>query len=199
MRKMLAPLLSASLVLGSTFVIAGCGPAQIEPQPPPVAAKPAPPPKPTRPKLINFTVDAAGLKLPGPVVFETGSDKLKPESDEVLEVVQDYLDAKPEITMLRIEGHTDNDGAAAANQTLSEKRAMAVARWLTSRGVKCDRLVPVGFGQTKPIAGAIDKQTPDEKAQNRRVAFVNAAIKGKAIGGLPVEGMGGHISGDPCK
>jgi OOP family OmpA-OmpF porin len=116
----------------------------------------------------------------------------------VLEVVASYLQAKPEITLLRIEGHTDNDGQAAGNQTLSEKRAMAVAKWLTVRGEKCDRLLPVGFGQMKPIAGSVDKQTPDEKNQNRRVAFVNAALKGKPIGGMPVDG-GGKVAGDPCK
>ena len=128
----------------------------------------------------------------------TGSDVLKPEREEVLHVVKDYLEAKPKITLLRIEGHTDNDGVQAANQTLSEKRAMAVARWLTAAGEKCDRLLPVGFGQMKPIAGTVDKQTADEKTLNRRVAFVNAALEGRPIGGMPVDG-GGKVAGDPCK
>jgi OOP family OmpA-OmpF porin len=134
---------------------------------------------------MEFKVEGGQLKLPGPVVFETGSDKLKPESDPVLEVVSEYLKAKPDLTLLRIEGHTDNDGADAANQTLSEKRALSVAHWLVAKGTDCKRLMPVGFGESKPIAGTKDKQTEEEKAQNRRTAFVNAAIKGKPIGGMP--------------
>jgi OOP family OmpA-OmpF porin len=202
MRKIVAPIMSAVMMLGTVIVTSGCtASAQIgtSTPPPPPAATPAPtPPVKQRQKITNFQMENGALKLPGAVVFETGSDKLKPESDEVLQVVKDYLDAKPKVTLLRIEGHTDNDGTAAANQVLSEKRAMAVARWLTGAGEKCDRLLPVGFGQLKTIAGTPDKQTADEKTLNRRVAFVNAALDGRPIGGMPVDG-GGKVAGDPCK
>jgi OOP family OmpA-OmpF porin len=140
-------------------------------------------------------VESNTLQLPAPVVFETSSDKLSPVSDEVLEIVHDYLDEHPEITLLRIEGHTDSDGNAAANQVLSEKRALAVARWLVGVGVKCDRLIPVGFGHTKPV---VPNDTPENKAQNRRLAFVNATVRGRAIGALAVDG-GGKVAGDPCR
>ncbi len=202
MRKFIAPVMCAVMMIGSTLVTLGCtASAQIgtaTPPPPPPAAAPAPAPAPKRVKATNFQMENGALKLPGAVVFETASDKLKPESDEVLNVVKDYLEAKPDITLIRIEGHTDNDGVKDANQILSEKRAMAVARWLTASGEKCDRLLPVGFGQMKPIAGTPDKQTVDEKTSNRRVAFVNTALKGKPIGGMPVDG-GGKVAGDPCK
>ena len=203
MRKIVAPIMSAVMMLGTVIVTSGCtASAQIgtsTPPPPPAEATPAPaPPAKQRQKITNFQMENGALKLPGAVVFETGSDKLKPESDEVLQVVKDYLDAKPKVTLLRIEGHTDNDGTKDANQVLSEKRAMAVARWLTGAGEKCDRLLPVGFGQLKTIAGTADKQTADEKTLNRRVAFVNAALDGRPIGGMPVDG-GGKVAGDPCK
>jgi OOP family OmpA-OmpF porin len=146
----------------------------------------------------KFEFEKGALKLPGPVVFETGSDKLKAESDVVLDFVKAYLDFKPEVTLIRIEGHTDSDGVPAQNQTLSEKRALAVARWLKGKGIDCKRLLPVGFGHTKPIAGTTDKQTKEEKALNRRTAFVNAELRGKAIGGMAVDG-GGRVAGDPCK
>jgi OOP family OmpA-OmpF porin len=140
-------------------------------------------------------MDGGRLDLPGPVVFETGSDKLKPESDAVLQIVVDYLNAKPNVTLMRIEGHTDSDGKPAANLELSQKRSMSVARWLVGKGIDCKRLIPVGFGQEKPIA---DNNTPEGKAQNRRTYFVNAQLKGKAIGGMPVDGSG-KPAGDPCK
>lgn len=203
MRKIVAPVMCAMMMLGTVIVTSGCtASAQIgtssPPPPPPAAAPPAAAPAVKRQKITNFQMENGALKLPGAVVFETGSDKLKPESDEVLQVVKDYLDAKPKVTLLRIEGHTDNDGVRDANQVLSEKRALAVARWLTAAGEKCDRLLPVGFGQMKPVAGTPDKQTADEKTQNRRVAFVNAALDGRPIGGMPVDG-GGKVGGDPCK
>jgi OOP family OmpA-OmpF porin len=200
MRKYVAPFMSALMMVGAVAALSGCeahaqigsGPETAK-QPAPVkTAEPAAPvekPKPT------FKVEGGQLRLPGPVVFETGKDILKPESDDVLKIVKDYLDAKPEITLLRIEGHTDSDGDDKANQTLSELRAMAVARWLVAKGTDCKRLIPVGFGESKPIAA---NDTPDNKAQNRRTAFVNAALRGKPIGGMPVDG-GGKVAGDPCK
>jgi OmpA-OmpF porin, OOP family len=203
MRKFVAPVLCAVMMIGTVAVAGGCtvqGSVETvrQPPPPPPPARPAKPAKVKKPKTVNFQTEGGALKLPGPVVFETASDRLKPESDEVLEVVKDYLEAKPEITQLRVEGHTDNDGKKESNQTLSEKRAVAVARWLTAKGIDCKRLLPVGFGQMKPVAGTVDKQTTEEKDQNRRTAFVNAAIKGHAIGGMPVDG-GGKVAGDACK
>jgi OOP family OmpA-OmpF porin len=163
------------------------------PPPPPPPAAP-PPPKKKHVKVVEFKFEGEILKLPRQVEFETGSDKLSPVSDEVLEHVHDYLDAKPEVTLVRIEGHTDSDGNAADNLILSQKRALAVARWLVGVGIKCERMIPVGFGQTKPI---VPNDTPDNKALNRRVHFVNAARNGKPLGGKPVDG-GGKLAGDPC-
>src|SRR6185437_13531317 len=207
MRKLPAPTAWACLV--GAALVAGCqppAPPPPPPQPPPpplVMPEPPPPPPPPpaqpakkqRVRVTEFQLEGGVLKLPGAIVFETSSDKLSPVSDEVLQIVADYMDAKPDVTLLRIEGHTDTDGNPATNQTLSEKRAMAVARWLVGQGVKCDRLMPVGFGQTKPI---VPNDTPDNKAMNRRVAFVNAALRGRPIGGIPVDG-GGKPSGDPCR
>ena len=97
-----------------------------------------------------------------------------------------------------MEPPADSDGEDEANYDLSQRRAMAVSQWLVGKGIDCKRLLPVGFGQMKPIAGTADKQTPDEQAQNRRTWFVNTELKGHAIGGLAQEG-GGTAGGDPCK
>jgi OOP family OmpA-OmpF porin len=203
MRKIVAHVLCAALLVGTTAGLAGCKfeasggtntPAQPKEEPkqaPPVAPKPEDKPKPK----LNFEQENGHLKLPGPVQFESGKAILKPESDAVLDVVRQYLEAKPDITLLRIEGHTDDVGVAADNQKLSEGRSMAVARWLVAKGISCKRLWPVGFGQTKPIA---DNKTNDGKEANRRTAFVNAELKGKPIGGMPTDG-GGQVAGDPCK
>ncbi|MFT3713643.1 MAG: OmpA family protein [Archangium sp.] len=134
------------------------------------------------------------LKLPQPILFETGKASLKPESDAMLELVKGYLEQKSYISTLRIEVHSDNQGNAEANQKLTEARAAAVFTALVKKGIDCKRLIAVGFGSTKPVA---DNSTPEGKAQNRRTDFFNAALKGRAIGGLPLDG-GGVVSSPAC-
>lgn len=143
---------------------------------------------------VKYEIENNELKLPSPITFQTASDKLRPESDAPLEYVRGYLEAKSYISTLRIEAHTDRDGSAAANQTLTEKRALAVAKWLVAHGVDCKRLIAVGFGGEKPIA---ENNTPENKAKNRRVSFVNAALRGHAIGGMSIDGNG-RSAGDVC-
>ena len=70
---------------------------------------------------------------------------------------------------VRVEGHTDSIGEAAANQELSERRAKAVAEALATLGVDPGRLVPVGFGESRPVA---DNGTESGRAKNRRVDLV---------------------------
>jgi OOP family OmpA-OmpF porin len=149
----------------------------------------------TAPPPRKFELDGNTLKLPGPVNYETGKATVKTESEPALAHVKAYLDDKQTITMLRIEVHTDAQGADDWNQRLSEQRALAVAQWLVAHGVDCKRLLPVGFGESRPIA---DNTTAEGRAQNRRTMFVNAALRGRPIGGMPVDG-GGKVAGDPCK
>lgn len=155
-----------------------------------VRADDAPPPRRT-----VYQITDNRLVTPGPVVFETGSEKLKPESEAALEHVKGYLTEKAYITRLRIEGHSDAQGDASKAQALTELRAVAVARALIAKGIDCKRLIAVGFGDSKPIA---DSRTPEGRAQNRRVAFVNAELRGRAIGGMPVDGGGKVAAPDLC-
>jgi OOP family OmpA-OmpF porin len=105
---------------------------------------------------------------------------------------------KKEVTKLRIEGHTDTDSDNASNYTLSKNRAMAVAAYLIGKGVECNRLVAVGFGEEKLVVNP--EKTAEDKAQNRRVNFINAEINGKPVGGLPIDGgPPGQIAGEVCK
>lgn len=206
MRKFVAPVVCAAMMVAAIAAGSGCtakaslnagaNEPKAEPPPPPAAA-PAPAPEPTRRPKLKMTLKLKGnqVDLPGPVVFETGSDVLRPESDEVLTLVHEFLQQRKDVTKLRIEGHTDSDGDDKANQTLSEKRSMSVARWLVAKGDDCKRLISVGFGETKPIA---DNSTEEGKAQNRRTAFFIAEVNGKPVDNLPLDG-GGKNAGDPCK
>lgn len=144
-------------------------------------------------KPLPYAIENNELKLADPIIFAGRSDKLLPRSDKALGVVKDYLSEKTSVTLLRIEGHTDAGDDAELDQQLSERRALAVARWLVGKGVDCKRLLAVGFGGTKPVAA---NDTPEHKAQNLRIVFVNAALRGRAIGGLPTDG--GKTAGELC-
>lgn len=101
------------------------------------------------------------------VEFETGSDRLVPESrnilDQVVEILRDYPDYK-----LRLSGHTDSTGSSSFNQQLSEKRAKACYDYLISRGIRSSRLSYAGYGETRPIA---DNRYREGRERNRRVEF----------------------------
>ena len=108
------------------------------------------------------------LRVTGQVQFETGSDRLKMESFEALDMVVDLMRKYPDFS-LRITGHTDNVGNAQANLTLSENRAQVCYEYLISRGIGPSRMKFEGLGGTKPIAS---NKTVAGRALNRRVEFV---------------------------
>ena len=142
------------------------------------------------PKLENNQ-----LVLDNPVTFKSGTDELTDEGKTALKPVKEFLVAKTYVTLMRVEGHSDNGGTAADLQKLSEQRALSVCRWLIAEGIDCKRLVAVGFGSTKPVES---NDTPGGKAANRRVVFALAALRDKMIGGMPADG-GGVVAGDVCK
>jgi len=102
------------------------------------------------------------------IQFDNGKATIQPASANVLGEIVKLLQQNADLK-LRVEGHTDNQGNAAANQALSEKRAQAVVAWLTGKGISASRLAAKGFGATKPVA---DNGTEDGRAKNRRVELV---------------------------
>jgi OOP family OmpA-OmpF porin len=102
------------------------------------------------------------------ILFDTGKDVIKPESNAVLAEIAALLKADAGLK-LRIEGHTDNVGKAADNLDLSRRRAEAVKRWLAGQGIAASRLEASGLGDTKPSAA---NASEDGRAKNRRVELV---------------------------
>ena len=128
----------------------------------------------------NFRVAAGGKKLYDAlaekgrvatqgIYFDTGSDRIRPESTPTLKEIGAMLKDHPDLK-LTIEGHTDNVGSAPSNQALSDKRAAAVRQYLIeSYKVDGTRLSAKGFGASKPAAG---NDTAEGRQQNRRVELV---------------------------
>ncbi len=100
--------------------------------------------------------------------FDTNKAVIKPESLPLIKQIVDLMKGQPSLKV-SIEGHTDNQGTAAANKVLSLDRAKAVAAAVAAEGVKADRMATAGWGQEKPIA---DNRSEDGRAINRRVELV---------------------------
>ncbi|PTQ89250.1 OmpA family protein [Agitococcus lubricus] len=133
------------------------------------------------------------LQLSSMPQFIAHTAELTPESRDSLLAIKSFLEQKTYITTLRIEGHVVLTNEAE-NLALSQARALAIGQGLVAVGVDCQRLVAVGFGSTKPIAL---NSTPEGRAENNRIVFAVAALRNRAIGGMPLEGLGVN-AGELC-
>jgi outer membrane protein OmpA-like peptidoglycan-associated protein len=112
------------------------------------------------------------IALSADVLFDFDSFALRAEAADPLRKVADVLNDYPKSPVM-IEGHTDGKGTDQYNQTLSDRRAESVKRWLADRGgVESGRVTTRGWGKTKPVApntkpdGSDD---PEGRQKNRRV------------------------------
>jgi len=101
----------------------------------------------------------------GDVTFDTNSTVVKPGLYTEIDRVASVLTRYPE-TLIRVEGHTDSVGTEAYNLDLSFRRANSVRDLLVQRGVNINRIQPVGFGETMPLA---TNATEAGRQLNRRV------------------------------
>ncbi len=103
------------------------------------------------------------------ILFDSGSDNIKPESYGTLKKIAEALNAESGMK-INIVGHTDADGSDDSNLELSKRRAISVMNALSDEfGVSGDRLQTDGKGESEPVG---DNATTEGKAQNRRVEFI---------------------------
>ena len=117
--------------------------------------------------------DQINLIMPGDVTFAVNSASVSQRFYGPIYSVGDIL-RKYENSIVTVEGHTDNTGGYSLNQSLSERRAQAVASLLASRGVRYNRMSVVGYGFSQPKA---QNTTEAGRAINRRVEI---KIRGQA-------------------
>ncbi|MGV3631633.1 MAG: OmpA family protein [Bacteroidota bacterium] len=101
------------------------------------------------------------------IFFDVAKATLRPESFAELNKVITILNENPGIS-IEVAGHTDSDGAADANLTLSKNRAAAVKNYFIEKGIAATRVSSVGLGETKPI---LANDSDENKQLNRRVEF----------------------------
>lgn len=106
--------------------------------------------------------------------FRSGSAYVSPESNRILDEVAAALKPCGGLT-IAVGGHTDNNGVARVNKTMSQERADRVRQGLIDRGVAANLITATGYGAEKPLAAG-DGEAVD--AQNRRIEFKIAASAG---------------------
>ncbi|MBW2459623.1 MAG: OmpA family protein, partial [Deltaproteobacteria bacterium] len=123
----------------------------------------------------------------GKIVFTTAKSTIRPESEDVLRQLLAWLQANPDVSRVRLEGHTDERASDEYNQKLAERRSIAVADWLVDNGLDHNRLLSVAFGESRPIAtndSAVGRQ------ENRRTSFHVAEVGGRRFKGQDPSGGG---------
>jgi outer membrane protein OmpA-like peptidoglycan-associated protein len=109
--------------------------------------------------------DNITLNLPSGITFASDSADLNAQFFNVLDGVNMVL-KEYDKTVIEVAGHTDSTGTDQHNQALSERRAQSVAGYLASHGVKSQRLITLGAGESRPIAS---NDTDQGRSANRRV------------------------------
>jgi OOP family OmpA-OmpF porin len=129
----------------------------------------------------HIRLEGSNVRVMQQVHFQTASATILPDSFPMLTEIAQLLVANPDIKQMRIEGHTDNHGAADYNLDLSKRRAASVRAWLMEHGVDGGRMQSEGYGMTLPVAS---NETEQGRAENRRVEFkvVDEAATGAPSG-----------------
>ncbi len=118
---------------------------------------------------VEETPRGVMIRVPGQLMFSSGSTELRPESLVFLREIAGLINGTPDT--VAIEGHTDASPSSATttNWTISTARAVATLEFLVDVGhVDPSRLQATGFADTKPIAS---NEEPAGRAKNRRVEF----------------------------
>jgi outer membrane protein OmpA-like peptidoglycan-associated protein len=122
------------------------------------------------PLVIDVDLDKAStgaMVVLNNIFFDTDKFDLREKSMTELDKISRFLNENPKIKV-EISGHTDDQGADAYNQQLSQKRAKAVGEYLVTRGVAVSRLKEVGYGAKKPLK---PNDSEANRQVNRRIEF----------------------------
>ncbi|MES2619040.1 MAG: OmpA family protein [Bacteroidota bacterium] len=105
------------------------------------------------------------------ILFDVNKYELSSDATANLSKLVTILNEYPD-TDIEVQGHTDNTGSDSYNKTLSKQRATAVSNYLTSKGIKTDRINIKGFGENAP---KYENDSETGRANNRRVEFMITA------------------------
>jgi peptidoglycan-associated lipoprotein len=142
-----------------------CTSDQAAKKPTTTAAVTAPAPKQEAPKASTPTSTVAIANAPDkPLYFDFDSESLRPESQEMLKQLADYLKKNP-AAQVTISGHADDTGTSEYNMALGDKRARAAREYLEALGIEPQRVQSISFGEEKPAVDGVDDSA---RSKNRR-------------------------------
>ncbi len=169
-----------AVVMGlMAMMVAGCATEEavkkvepapvVAPPPPPPPVQPPPPPPPPPKQEEAAAPKAAEVVTLETVYFDFDKSDLRQDSRDILSrnaetLIKNATDAK-----IQVAGHCDERGSDEYNLALGDRRAKSVAKYLTTLGVKADRITTISFGKEKPAVQGNDEAA---WAKNRRAEFV---------------------------
>lgn len=106
------------------------------------------------------------IRIPATLTFDSGSATIAPKIRATLHELARTLKTHPQ-TYIDVYAHSDSTGSDAANKSISDKRASAVAAFIGGDGVGKSRIASRGYGESAPLYSPDDSE--DKKAANRRV------------------------------
>ncbi|MBK9246703.1 MAG: OmpA family protein [Ignavibacteria bacterium] len=121
----------------------------------------------TQTREVVRTIEKGQSYTPYGINFKRGKSDIEIESEPILDDVAKWLRENPSF-VVEVRGHTDSEGAEAANVVLSKNRAESVRSYLVRQGIDPTRLSAKGLGKSKPVS---DNSSLKGKAQNRRIEF----------------------------
>ncbi|HEY0096440.1 MAG TPA: OmpA family protein, partial [Archangium sp.] len=128
---------------------------------------------------VKVLVEGDKIVILDKVYFATSKDIILPRSFPLLKQVAAVLRAHPRIELVRVEGHTDDQGSDVKNLDLSRRRAASVRkRLIEQERIAADRLESVGFGEARPVD---TNATAKGRENNRRVEFTILKMKGLEV------------------
>jgi outer membrane protein OmpA-like peptidoglycan-associated protein len=131
----------------------------------------------TAPKKVRVT--QFRIEILDKVFFEYNKATIQAVSFPLLDEVALVIQQHPQLTRIRVEGHTDFHGDDAYNEKLSQERADAVMQHLVQHGVAAGRLEAKGWGEQRPLVEGPAGKTNDGRARNRRVEFHIIEVNGQ--------------------
>ncbi len=136
-------------------------------------------------ELDNATIERVGegilVTFDSGILFGFDSSTLRAQAQNNLSDLARVLADDSDDYELLVAGHTDASGAAAYNETLSERRASAASDFLATQGIPAAQIRIVGLGEVEPVAS---NETPAGQEANRRVEvaiFASAEYRDEAI------------------
>jgi outer membrane protein OmpA-like peptidoglycan-associated protein len=123
-------------------------------------------PEASRDRVFDVGTELVTLQ---PIEFELDKDTLRDSAYPILDEVVKAFISNPDIELVEVQGHTDEQGDDDYNLDLSKRRAATVMRYLREHGIAEARITSQGYGEKKPVDS---RHTQAAYKVNRRVAFV---------------------------